>query len=144
LAIVRTGIALGIQGGALPEMVFPFKLFAGGPLASGRQMISWIHLDDWVSLVTWLLNTPTASGPFNGSAPRPVTSRELAGAIGRAMNRPSWFPVPGFVLKIVVGEMAEVALIPGQAAVPARALAQGFTFAHPELDEAVRSALSAP
>jgi uncharacterized protein len=141
LAVVRTGIALSVHGGALPEMILPFKFFAGGPMASGRQMISWIHIDDWVSLVVWLLNTPTASGPFNASAPHPATSRELARSIGRAMHRPSWFPVPGFVLKIVVGEMAEVALIPGQAVVPARALAAGFTFAHPELNEAVRSAL---
>lgn len=142
LAIVRTGIALDRRGGALPQMALPFKFFGGGHMASGDQVISWIHLDDWVSLVVWLLHTPSASGPFNATAPVPATSRQLAKAIGRALHRPSWFPVPGFVLKIVVGEMAEAALILGQSAVPARALAAGFTFAHPSLDEAVKSAFA--
>jgi uncharacterized protein (TIGR01777 family) len=123
-------------------MALPFRFFGGGHLASGQQMISWIHLDDWVSLVVWLLTNPTAAGPFNATAPAPATSRELAASIGRALHRPSWFPVPGFVLKVVVGEMADAALILGQSAVPARALAAGFRFEHPSLDEAVKSAFA--
>lgn len=111
-------------------------------MGTGRQVFSWIHIDDWVSLVVWLLTTPSATGAFNATAPSPATGRELAAAIGRALHRPSWFPVPAFVLRIVVGEMADVALVQGQCAVPARAVAAGFRFAHPELDEALRSAFA--
>lgn len=142
LVLVRTGVVLDGRGGALPQMALPFRLFGGGPMGSGRQMISWIHIDDWVSLVVWLLGTPSASGAYNASAPEPVNSRAFSAAIGRALHRPSWFPVPGFVLRIVVGEMADVALLRGQAALPARALAQGFRFAHVDLDEALKSAFA--
>lgn len=140
LVVLRTGIVLDRSGGALPQMALPFKLFVGGHIASGRQMISWIHLDDWLSLVEWLIDTPRLSGPFNASAPQPATSRDVAAAIGKALGRPSWFPVPAFVLRIVVGPMADAALVPGQAAVPARAMAEGFRFEHAGLEEAVRHA----
>lgn len=142
LAIVRTGIVLDQSGGALPQMALPFKLFAGGPMASGRQVISWIHIADWLSMILWILRTPTTSGVYNATAPQPVTSSAFARALGRALHRPSWFPVPGFVLRAVVGEMATDGLIKGQRVVPARALAQGFAFAHPDLNEALRHALS--
>jgi uncharacterized protein (TIGR01777 family) len=142
LAIVRTGIVLDAAGGALPQMALPFKLFGGGPMASGRQVISWIHRDDWLALVLWILNTSSAEGVFNATAPNPVTSRQFAAALGRALRRPSWLPVPAFALRLVVGELAEDGLIKGQRVVPARALAAGFRFAHPEIGEALRSALA--
>ena len=141
LAIVRTGLALDPTGGALPQIALPFRLFGGGPMASGRQVMSWIHVDDWTSLVTWILSTPSASGVFNATAPHPVDNRAFAKALGRALGRPSWFPVPAFVLRIVVGGMADAGLILGQSVVPARALAAGFTFAHPTLDEALAHVL---
>lgn len=142
LAVVRTGVVLDGRGGALPQMALPFKLFGGGPLASGRQVMSWIHVDDWASLVTWLLATPDAQGIYNATAPHAATNAEFARALGSALGRPSWLPVPAFVLRLVVGEMADAALITGQRVVPARALAQGFRFQYTDLGDALRSALA--
>ena len=141
LIVVRTGLVLDPSGGALPPLALPFRLFGGGPMASGRQMMSWIHRDDWTAMVAWLLASPVASGVYNATAPHPVSNREFAKALGRALHRPSWFPVPAFALRLAVGEMADPMLILGQSAVPARALAQGFSFAHPALDEALAHAL---
>ena len=123
-------------------MLPPFRFFVGGPLASGQQVMSWIHRDDWVALVTWALETPAASGVYNGTAPSPVTNAEFSTAIGRALHRPSWFRVPGFVLRIVVGEVAPVALINGQRVVPKRALDAGFRFQYPTIQEAMQAAVN--
>jgi uncharacterized protein (TIGR01777 family) len=141
LVVVRTGMVLDPTGGALPPLALPFRLFGGGPMASGRQMMSWIHRDDWTAMVAWLLGSPAATGAYNATAPGPVSNREFAKSLGRALRRPSWFPVPAFVLRIAVGEMADPMLILGQSVVPARALAQGFSFAHPAIDEALADAL---
>lgn len=141
LIVVRTGLVLDPSGGALPPLALPFRLFGGGPMATGRQMMSWIHRDDWTAMVAWLLASPAASGVYNATAPHPVSNREFAKALGRALRRPSWFPIPAFVLRLVVGEMADPMLILGQSVVPTRALAQGFVFAHPALDEALAHAL---
>jgi uncharacterized protein len=138
LVTLRTGIVLSPDGGALPLMALPFKLFVGGRTGSGRQYLPWIHVDDWVALVAWAIGNPGVCGPLNACAPNPVTNADFSSALGRALGRPDWIPVPSFVMRMVVGrEMADVALLNGQRAVPARALAGGFRFSHPDIDEAL-------
>ena len=137
LAIVRSGIVLARDGGALKQLSVPFKFFVGGPIASGRQYLSWIHRDDWVSLISWLLRTESASGAFNGTSPAPVTNAEFSREVGRSLHRPSWLPVPGFALRLLVGEFADDGLIRGQRVLPRRALEAGFTFRYPQLEAAL-------
>ena len=103
--------------------------------------MSWIHLDDWVALVTRMLTNEAMTGPTNVTAPVPVTSRELARAIGAAMHRPSLLPAPAFALRIIVGEMADAALLGGQRVLPRKATEHGFAFAHPEVHEALAALL---
>jgi hypothetical protein len=138
VVILRTGVALDRDGGALPRMVPPFRLFAGGPVGSGRQYLSWITRLDWLALVRWAIETPAATGPINATAPVPVTSAEFSRALGRALHRPSWLPAPAFALRLMLGEMADALLIGGQRAVPRRALDLGFEFRCPEIDRAFR------
>jgi uncharacterized protein (TIGR01777 family) len=137
LVILRSGIALAADGGALQQMARPFKFFVGGPLGSGAQTISWIHRDDWIALVDWAIENSAISGPLNATAPEPVTGVEMASALGRVLHRPSWLAVPGFALRILVGEMATVALLQGQRVVPERARKQGFVFRYTDLDSAL-------
>lgn len=139
--LIRTGIVLARQGGALQKMMPPFKFFVGGPIGSGRQVMSWIHLRDWVAMVAWLVEHRTASGAYNATAPHPATNAEFSKALGAALGRPSWLPVPGFALKILLGEMAGVALLAGQRVVPHRALDGGFSFEYPEITAAMRAAV---
>ena len=117
--VARTGIVLSTQDGALPRLLLPFRLFAGGPMGNGDQWYSWIHLEDQARAIRFLIETEEALGAFNISAPNPVTNGELAKVIGRVMGRPSWIPVPGFALRLAFGEVAEVVL-KGQRAVPRR------------------------
>lgn len=138
---LRTGIVLSRSGGALAKMMPPFQFFVGGPLGSGRQVMSWIHLDDWIALVRWAIGNPAVSGPLNATAPHPATNREFSRALGRALWRPSLFPVPGFVLRLIVGEFARDGLLRGQRVVPRRARELGFTFRFERLDEAIRDAV---
>ncbi len=135
---IRSGVVLERTGGALPRMMTPFRLFAGGRVGSGRQYLSWIHRIDWVELVRWIVETPAVTGPINATAPVPVTSREFARALGRALHRPSLLPAPGFALKLALGEMAEPMLLTGARVLPARAQALGFHFRYPEVDLAFR------
>ena len=137
VAIIRTGNVLERSGGALPKMITPFRLFAGGRLGSGRQYMSWIHRLDWIEMVRWIVTTPEASGPINVTAPCPVTNREFARALGRALRRPALLPAPAFALKLVLGEFAHYVLT-GQRVLPARAQALGYHFRYPELDIAFR------
>ena len=137
VARLRTGIVLGKEGGALPEMLPPFRFGVGGPVGSGRQYWPWIHRDDWIALVRWAIGTPAASGAINATAPQPVTSADFARALGRAMHRPAFMPAPGFALKLLLGEMAEALLLSGQNAVPAKALRGGFQFRYNTVDEAL-------
>jgi uncharacterized protein (TIGR01777 family) len=137
LVVVRTGIVLSRHGGALPPMARPFRFFVGGPIGSGRQFMSWIAVEDWVSMVIWALATPAVFGPLNATAPDPVTNAAFSAAIGRALHRPSLFPVPGFVLKAALGEMAEAILLGGQRVVPAKARQLGFNFRHMDLERAL-------
>lgn len=139
VVLLRSGIPLELDGGVLPLMALPFRFFVGGPVASGRQAVSWIHRLDWVELVRWLITTGEAGGAFNATAPAPVTNKELGRAIARALHRPCWLWTPAFPLRLLVGEMADALLIGGQRVVPARALAMGFYFRYPEIDQALRA-----
>jgi uncharacterized protein (TIGR01777 family) len=141
VAIVRTGVVLSKDGGALPKLIPPFRFFVGGRLGSGRQVWSWIHLEDWLSMFAWLIDQPAASGPYNFTAPNPADKAAVSRALGAALRRPSWFPVPGFVLKLIVGEMAGVALLAGQRVLPKRAMDAGFSFRYPDIDTAMRAAV---
>src|SRR3982750_1586306 len=137
VALIRTGVVLDRSGGALPRMMLPFKFFAGGPLGSGRQYVSWIQRLDWVEMVRWIVQTPEASGPINATAPAPVTNKALVRAIGRAMHRPSLLPVPPIALKLAVGGLAD-SLLGGQRVLPSRPLSLGYHFRYPDIDQAFR------
>lgn len=139
VVLVRTGIVLAREGGALPQMLPPFWFGAGGAVGSGRQYWPWIHWRDWVDLVRFALRTAALSGPMNATAPSPVTNRDFARAVGRAISRPSFMPAPGFALKLMLGEMAEALLLSGQRAVPQKAEDLGFNFTYPTIDSALRA-----
>lgn len=134
---LRTGIVLARDGGALPKMLPPFWFGAGGPIGSGQQYWPWVHRDDWVKLARFAIESTSATGPLNVTAPAPVANAEFAKALGRAMHRPAFMPTPGFALKLLLGEMAEGLLLSGQRAVPAKAERLGFTFAYPRLEAAL-------
>jgi len=138
--VVRTGVVLSTEEGALPRLLLPFRLFAGGPMGSGRQWYSWISLQDEARSLRFLIETEEARGAFNLTAPNPVTNRELARIIGRVMGRPSFIPVPGFALRLAFGEVAEVVL-QGQRALPQRLLDLGFEFRHAQAEAALRDLL---
>jgi uncharacterized protein (TIGR01777 family) len=142
VVLLRSGVALDRDGGALPQMALPFRLFAGGPLGSGRQYFAWIHRDDWTSMVAWAVENGAISGPLNVTAPQPVTNRELARALGRALHRPAIMPAPAFAIRAVLGEMSS-ALLGGQRAVPAKAAAAGFQFQYPDIRAALREIYTA-
>ncbi|MEO5740412.1 MAG: TIGR01777 family oxidoreductase, partial [Vicinamibacterales bacterium] len=142
VALVRTGIVLDRRGGALPKMLPPFQMFVGGPLGSGTQYMPWIHKEDWVRLVSWIVATETARGPVNATSPSPVTNAEFSKALGRALKRPSLLPAPAFALRLALGEMADALLLSGQRALPARAADLGFSFRYSTIDEALASVLS--
>ena len=133
---LRTGIVLAPDGGALAQMLPPFRYGLGGPLGNGRQWMSWIHRADLTALIRWLLVHESAGGPWNGTAPNPVRNRDFARALGRALHRPAFLPMPGFVLRPLVGEMAEL-LLTGQRVLPQRALAGGFRFRYETLEGAL-------
>jgi len=141
---VRTGIVLEKDGGALPQMLPPFKFGAGGPVGSGRQYWPWIHRDDWIALVRWAITTPTVNGAINATAPTPVTNREFARALGRAMHRPAFMPAPGFALRLLLGEMADGLLLSGQRAMPAKAMRLGFQFRYSTVDSALEAIFQRP
>jgi uncharacterized protein (TIGR01777 family) len=137
VVLVRTGLVLARDGGALPKMLPPFWFGAGGPIGSGEQYWPWIHRQDWIDLVRFAITTDTVQGAVNATGPTPVTNREFAKTLGRAMHRPAIAPpVPGFVLNMVVGEMA-YALLTGQRAIPDRAQGAGFGFRYKTLDAAL-------
>jgi uncharacterized protein len=139
---VRTGIVLDAKDGALAKMLTPFRLGVGGPVAGGRQYMPWIHLDDEVGILLRALDDERWSGPVNAAAPRPVTNREFSKALGRALRRPAFSPVPKAALKVLYGEMSQI-VTAGVNMVPRRAQELGYAFRHPDLDEALRDTLSA-
>jgi uncharacterized protein (TIGR01777 family) len=137
----RTGLALGRGGGVLARLVPLFKVFVGGPIGSGRQMTSWIHLDDLVGAYVHALDTPSLSGPANFAAPNAVTNAELAKTLGRVLGRPALLPAPAFALRALFGEGAEP-LLTGQRAAPNALFASGFRFRFTELEAALRDLLA--
>jgi uncharacterized protein len=139
--VARTGIVLSTQGGALPRILLPFKFFAGGKIGSGDQWWPWIHIADEVRALRLLIDQADAAGPFNLTAPNPVTNKEFAHAVGSVMGRPSMFPVPGPVLGMAFGEMSTV-LLDGQRAIPRRLQELGFAFEFPTLEGALKDLLS--
>lgn len=138
--VIRTGIVLSREGGALPRLARPVRWFVGGPLGSGRQWVPWIHLADHVAATRFLIGHEAAHGPFNLCAPNPVTNEQFMRALGRALRRPVVLRVPAFALRLLLGELAE-SLLSGQRQVPRRLEALGFRFRFPELQEALRDLL---
>lgn len=137
-AVARTGIVLAPEGGALPAMSLPFKMMIGGRLGDGRQWFPWIHRDDEVGALRFLIEREDARGAFNLTAPHPVTNRELTRTLARVLGRPAVLPVPALALRLAVGEMAG-SLLQGQRAVPSRLLELGYTFRWPDLESALRN-----
>ena len=142
VVIMRFGIVLGGTGGALQQMVKPFKWFVGGPIGSGRQWFSWIHIEDLVEAIYFLASLDGASGPFNLTSPNPVRNKDFSKALGRVLGRPACFPTPGFMIKLVLGEFGSV-ILEGQRVLPKRLLEAGFNFKYPKVDEALKAALKA-
>ncbi len=141
VVLLRTGIVLGRDGGALAKLLLPFRLGLGGPIGSGKQYMPWIHLHDEVEIIARALDDDRYQGPINATAPNPIINREFGRALGRALHRPAVMPLPGFVLKAVMGEASGV-LLGGQRAVPERLLTLGFPFAFANIDEALGDIVS--
>jgi len=138
--IIRTGIVLDKNDGALMRMLLPYRIFAGGPFGNGKQWYSWILLKDQVAAIRFLLENDQAQGAFNLTAPNPMPNAEFGKALGRVMKRPSWLPLPGFVLRLMFGDVATIVL-DGQRVLPQRLQALGFDFAYPEIETALRDIL---
>ena len=138
LVIIRSGVALANDGGALPKMLLPFKLGLGATLGSGKQFFPWVHIDDWTAMVWWLIQDDRTTGAFNVTAPAPVTNHTFTRTLGRVLNRPAILPAPGFAMRAVLGEMADM-LLHGQRVMPLRAEQSGFQFTHRALEPALRS-----
>ncbi|MBX3327938.1 MAG: TIGR01777 family oxidoreductase [Nitrospira sp.] len=137
---LRTGMVLEQDGGALPKMLLPFRFFAGGPIMPGSQWVSWIHRRDHIGLIEWALANNRISGPLNAVAPEQVTMRTFCEALGRVLHRPSWLPVPRFALNVLLGELGTL-MTTGQRVIPAKAMAGGYCFQYPTLEQALRDVL---
>jgi uncharacterized protein (TIGR01777 family) len=141
VVVVRTGLPLDPGGGLLKQLLTPFKLGVGGPIGSGDQYMSWIHIDDEIALLLWALDDGQVAGTLNATAPNPVTNRELSKALGRVLRRPAVLPVPGLALNVMLGRELAETVKDGQRVLPRRALDLGFTFKHPELEPALHDLL---
>jgi uncharacterized protein (TIGR01777 family) len=141
LVIVRTGQVLTAEGGMLGEMLTPFKLGVGGPLAGGDQYLSWIHIEDEIGILLWALDNEDVSGTINATAPYPATNKDFSKALGRALNRPAVMPVPGLVLDFKFGKEFGQVLRGGQRVIPKRTRELGYEFKYPQLDEALQDVL---
>ncbi len=141
VATTRTGVVLSRRGGALAQMLPFFRLGVGGPVAGGGQYVPWVHVDDVVAALTFCVDEDGATGAINLTAPQPVTNAEFSRALGLALKRPAVLPVPGFALRLLYGEMAQI-VTTGQRVVPRRLEQLGFRFRHPELDAALRDVLA--
>jgi hypothetical protein len=140
VAITRFGIVLGKTGGALGQMIPAFKIFIGGPLGSGKQWFSWIHMEDLLNAIMFVIENKKIEGPVNCCSPNPVRNKDLAKALGKALSRPAIIPAPGLILRLVMGEFGSV-LLEGQRVVPAKLLEHGFVFRYPDILEALREAV---
>ncbi|CAG7725640.1 unnamed protein product [Allacma fusca] len=137
--IIRSGIVLGRQGGVIRDMYFPFYFGVGGPVGSGQQFFPWIHINDIVGLILFAIENNKVKGVLNGVAPQAVTNREFATALGKAMWRPSLFPLPKFVLNVIFSPERAKIMTEGQKVIPKRALEYGFTYDYPDIDSACRA-----
>lgn len=135
--IIRTGLVLSRKGGLLARLLLPIRLFVGGPLGSGKQYYSWIHLQDEIRAMRFLIEEETAQGAFNLTAPHPLPNAAFMKTLSQAYGRPSWFPVPEFAMRLLIGEMATV-VVDGQRVIPARLQQLGFTFNYPTLEAAAK------
>jgi uncharacterized protein (TIGR01777 family) len=140
--IVRMGMVLGKDKGALKRLALPFRFFVGGPLGSGKQWMSWIHIHDVVQAIDFLISHKECSGIYNLTSPRPVRNKAFARCLGEVLHRPSFFPVPGFILKPVLGEMAGQLLLTGQRVLPGRLPEAGFSFDYPDLKPALHDLMA--
>jgi uncharacterized protein len=138
--ILRIGLPLDPKGGVLPKFLLPFRMFAGGPIGSGRQYIPWLHMQDQVRAMRFLIDNQGASGPYNLSAPYPVSNRQFARTLGQVLRRPAVLPAPAVAVRLVLGEMSTVVLT-GQRVIPSRLQAAGYQFAFTRLEEALRDLL---
>lgn len=136
-AIIRSGVVLDKKEGALPRFLLQFRLFAGGPLGNGRQWLSWIHPNDEINAIRFLIEHQEANGPFNLASPNPKNNRDFGKAIGRVLHRPALIPVPALAIKLVFGEMS-IVVLKGQRAVPQKLIKLGFNFSYPEIQEALK------
>jgi len=141
VVLLRTGMVLERDGGALPKMLLPFRLFTGGPIMPGTQWVSWIHRRDHIGLIQWLMKMPNVSGPVNAVAPEAVTMKRFCAELGRVIHRPSWLPVPGFALSMALGELGTL-MTTGQRVIPAKALSGGYVFHYPKLEPALRAIMT--
>jgi uncharacterized protein (TIGR01777 family) len=141
VVLLRTGMVLEQDGGALPKMLLPFRLFAGGPIMPGTQWVSWIHRRDYIGLTQWILSTQNVSGPVNAVAPDAMRMNGFCEVLGRVLHRPSWLRVPGFVLQAVLGELGTL-MTTGQRVTPAKALSGGYIFHYPTLEPALRAIMA--
>jgi len=139
--ILRTGLVLSSKGGILPLMLLPFRLFVGGPIGSGEQYISWIHIEDQVNAIRYLLTNENSNSAYNLTAPTPVTSKEFGQIAGKVLKRPSYLPVPSFALKLILGEKATLVL-DGQRAIPDKLLEEGFDFKFGSLELALQNLIN--
>jgi uncharacterized protein (TIGR01777 family) len=139
VVLLRTGLVLDRNGGALPRLALPFRLFAGGRAGSGKQYWSWIHREDWIRIVRWAIDTPDVGGPLNLTAPGPVTNAQFAKTLGRVLHRPALAPAPAFAMRLLLGEMADALILNGQRVLPAKATLHGFEFRYPDLESALRA-----
>ena len=141
VVLLRTGMVLELDGGALLKMLLPFRFFAGGPIMPGTQWVSWIHRRDHIGLIQWILTTPHISGPVNAVAPEAVTMKRFCQVLGRVLQRPSWLPVPRFALQAALGELGTL-MTTGQRVNPAKALSEGYVFRYPTLEPALRAIMT--
>lgn len=141
VVLLRTGMVLERDGGALPKMLLPFRLYLGGPIMPGTQWVSWIHRKDHVGLMEWALTTTTVSGPINAVAPEPERMQAFCATVGRVLRRPCWLPVPETVLSLALGELGTV-MTTGQRVSPQTALEHGYVFQYPSLEPALRAILA--
>lgn len=142
VCLMRTGLVIAEGGGLLQRMLLPFRLGLGGRLGNGRQWMSWIHRQDWINIALTMIADDSMQGAYNATAPNPVTNREFTCLLARCLHRPALFPAPAWVLKTLLGEMSELVL-GSQRVLPERLLQQGFKFRYPDLDSALKAALSA-
>lgn len=138
--VLRTGVVLSNQGGAFPKQSLPFKLYAGGPVGSGEQWYPWIHIDDEVAAIKFLMTNPKADGAYNVCAPNPLTNKDFGTTLGKVMGHPSLLPVPAVAMKVIFGEMSTV-LLDGQRTIPKRLQDAGFTFQYPTAEAALKELL---